>query len=458
MFINCFNTNLKLNNLKKKFYKIKEENIIINNTFNHCFGSLVEINNKIVLYLTNGKDNFSTMPQIIEYYESIDGIHFMKNNEIKNINLKAFCNNATIINIDNDLIGIGGRHVEKHIQEKHNHRNCECKNENYHPRLKPPFEICKGQFYNNGSGTLPFLNDTFFSKCFMNGIYCIKTNLNNLNNWNLIEDKPIISGMNEGLIDRVFGATTFDSQNSLIYDIKSNLYYFYCRSNHRIKGRFIQYSTSKDLKSWDKFRYITCSNFDFLKDNFYSPNFFYYPEENDYIGLLISHISNTNKSSLKLVHSKNLIDWEDVSTLLEFSGNDVYLFSKNIAHNGMILSYCKKEFYFYLIHNFETNGKWIRYSIRKDGFVSYISENIIGTLEINDEIKLNNKIIINYKTFLENGYLKIYIKQDNIILYEKLLKGDEIYETIIIPENIRNIICKISMELYNSEFFSLKIN
>ena len=29
------------------------------------------------------------------------------------------------------LIGIGGRHVEKHIQEKHNDRNCECKNENY---------------------------------------------------------------------------------------------------------------------------------------------------------------------------------------------------------------------------------------------------------------------------------------------------------------------------------------
>ena len=221
----------------------------------------------------------------------------------------------------------------------------------------------------------------------MNGIYCIKTEINNLNNWTLIENKPIISGMNNGLIDRVFGATTFDSQNSLIFDENTNKYYFYCRSNHRKGGRSIQYSTSSDLKSWDEFKYINCNTFDILKDNFYSPNFCYYPEEKDYIGLLTSHETNTKISSLKLVYSKNLIEWEEISVLLEFKGNEHYLFEKNIAHNGIILSPCKKEFYLYLIHDYDKNGNWFRYSIRKDGFVSYISENTVGNIEINNECK-----------------------------------------------------------------------
>ena len=460
MFINCFNSKLKVTNLKKKYYTINEENVITNNVFHQPFGSLIEINNKKILFLTNGKDDFTTMPQRIEYYESDDGITFKKNESCDDFYLKAFCNNATIIKKDNIVIGIGGRHVAKRTQETHNIINCECKTKNYHPRIIPPFKLCKCQFYNNGHGILPFLNNDFFSKCYMNGVYCITGNSEkeiNLHNFKLIQDFPIINGMNNGLIDRVFGATTFDSQNSLIFNKKDNLFYFYCRSNHMKGGRSIQYSRSNNLINWEDFKYIISNSFDYSKDNYYCPNFFYYPEEDMYMGLLTSHVSNSGKSSLKLLYSENLVDWIEISTLLSFKGNELYLFEKNIAHNGITLSLCKKYFYFYMIHNFEKNGKWVRYSIRKDGFVSYITENIEGTIELENKYNITNNIYINFRCLTDDGYLNFKLINDNKLVYNIKLQGDEILKDIIIPENIKNKKYKIVMELNNSEFFSLKL-
>jgi len=309
-------------------------------------------------------------------------------------------------------------------------------------------------FYNNGQGTLPFINDNFQHKCFMNGIYCFSGN--KINNLNLIHNKPIISGFNDGLIDRVFGATTFDSQNSLLFNKKNKLYFFYCRSNHRKNGRSIQYSTSQDLINWGLFKYINNPSFNILTDNYYSPNFFLYPNSDFYIGIVTSHTSGNNTSELRLLYSNDCIQWTNISNILTFGGGEHYLFDKNIAHSGLVLSQSQKEFYLYVQHGFKNGGYWHRYSIRKDGFQSfYNNNNHIGIVEFNNMIFTNTFFKINYKTF-EHGYIILKFSNPDII-FDIKLTGDEVDKIINLQEQYQNKEFNIKISICNAELFSITI-
>jgi len=457
MLYTCLNYNFITSNIKKNYYKIQQQNSINNLKCYHCFGSLLKIYNKYYLFITTNKDDFNTHPITIKCLSSIDGIIFYSEQTINNINLKAICNNFIITYINNTYLLIGGRHCGKIIQEKHNNNNCNCKNTNYHPRIYPPFKLDQdNQFYNNGKGTLPFINDNFLHKCFMNGIYCFTSS--NMNNWKLLIEKPIISGLDEGINDSVFGATTFDSQNTIIFDDITQMYYFYCRNNIKKNGRFIQYSTSTDLINWNPFKNIINKTFDFESDNYYSPNFFKYPNSNFYIGLITSRNLSKNKSYLSLLTSSNLIEWQNISNILDFNGSNHYLlFDKNIAYNGMCLSPDNTEFYFYLIHNFESGGLWFRYSIRKDGFISLQNDNNLkeGIIKLNELVKINN-IILNYKTF-NNGYIILELTENDSILYTTKLIGNNTNYAITIPIELHNKYLLLTMKLYNSEFYSIDI-
>ena len=220
----------------------------------------------------------------------------------------------------------------------------------------------------------------------------------------------------------------------LYYSIKkNNKYYFYCRENSALNVRAIRYSTSDNLINWNKWELINEPLFDFNKDNYYNANFFEYPDSDFFIGLL--PYNNNNSTSISILTSTNAIDWEKKQDLLK-NKKGGYCFSYCPAHNGLILSKDKKEFYIYISLG-KKNGDWYRYSIRKDGFKSFTNtNNNIGVLKLKKNIIINNKLILNYNT-INNGYVIVQIYfNDNLVFTSNKLIDDHVNKDIELPNNI----------------------
>ena len=143
-------------------------------------------------------------------------------------------------------------------------------------------------FYGNGLHLFDFDNDK---------ITCLNNNL------------PILSGLNEGRCDGFYGnfdteykdfsrsfggVSVFDSQSSILYDKKEDIYFLYQRANVSQGHRSIQYCTSKDLLKWSPFKLIEFGNgYNYLDNNIYYSNFFKVNESNFSIGIL-PFIKNNN--------------------------------------------------------------------------------------------------------------------------------------------------------------------
>jgi hypothetical protein len=447
------NYDFTIKNIEISNNNIKECNKILNKKYGRVFGSVLKKEDNYYLFLTLDQNStFTNMNFNCKILTSKNGIEFKEEKE--EIKLKAVGNNIAVSNVNNEIVIYGGRHCGKTTQSIHNKINCVCKNNNYHSRTKAPFPIAKGMFYNNGKGSLPFLNDNFYHPCHMNGIYFF--NFDDLKEAKIKLNRPVISGLQEGMIDNVFGGNTFDSQNSILFCEKNKLYYFFCRLNGPIKGRrHIQYSSSKNLIDWKKeFSPIEIENWDMSKSNFYSPNFFKYPGSDFYIGILTDF---SVSPMFTLLFSEDLKIWKNKGHILKFgrgSKLDPH-FRKNICGNGLVVSPDNKEFYLYVYDTVYTF--WYRYSIRKDGFKSLLSKKEkIGTIEFNEPLLVDKIVYLNYKTF-EKGYIKIkfYLKDD--LIFNKELTGDFVNKEIDIPKEYNNKEYKIKIELYMSEFFSITI-
>ena len=459
MLYTPYNADFETKDIVIAKYNITRQNEIqcIQEKKDVMYGNIVKKDN-IIFFFYRPYHGFSKSQHngIIRLMKSTDGINFINEQDPVIYNMGSIPNNINITFYNNTFIGIGGRHCEKIIQEEHNKINCVCKNTNYDLAYKPKYNIVQSMFYNNGRGTLPFIKSTFKHKCYMNGLYLISSK--NAQTWKLEKNIPIISGMDEGMVDKVFGATTFDSQGSLLLNEKTGQFFFYCRENTNKNVRAIQYSTSYDCRNWDKWKSINEPLFNYTSDNYYNSNFFKYPDGDFFIGFLPYY--NNKFTSIMFLTSHNGIDWKRQNQLLKKSTASNSIYSYCPAHNSIILSNDKKEFYIYICTQKNSNSPsiWYRYSIRKDGFASFknVKQNI-GILKLKKNIKINNNLILNYKTS-SIGYIIIQIyntNNKNIHTSEKIT-GDSTNYSYNIPQNIVDNDVKLEFIIFEAEIFSFK--
>ena len=473
MFLNLFNNRFTLENIKIIYNKIEKKNKILDvskyyKSYNFV---LLEENDKIRLIF---KPNHIRPPyifclnEILFYCESKLGINFTK--PIIYQKMHAISSNFSVIkdHINNEYIGVGGRHASHLNQKRHNKINCKCKNENYDFRIKP-----KNQLNCYKENTLPLIKDNFSHKCFLNGLYILKSD--NFFNWKLLKETPVISGFNEGLIGNIYGYSNFDSKCCILNLSKSKKdlkYIIYVRSNVDKAVRAIQYSQSNDLINWDKFKYIDDKNFNYKNDNFYFPNFFKYPDSNEYIGILCFAEKNKlleiddgiKKSSIFLVYSNDGIKWHRIYKLLHFTGNMYSICHTHPVQFGLIKSKDNKKFYLYFQNNFGNRNpeKAIyRYEIRKHGFLEGIclNKNLKGILNSKKYYKIKNNIILNFKSKKITSFINIIFIKKNNKNWNHIIKGinDNVNYILNINEDFKNIDVLIKIELFESSFFSLQI-
>jgi hypothetical protein len=417
-----------LNNLKSysnvniNINILKPENIIITSDLKHDgymngYYSLCHSNNLTKLYYRASKSIylndtcFSSNCNKWNSYTCIatttNGINFNKNNN--NIVLDGKCSSHNFTALydfnDNKYKGIGGLHADYKI-----HNNC---------KKEHKFFKYKGQ---------QILSSYYNDKCKANGLYLYES-LDGID-WNLIYNKPIISGIHKGQTDnrKGWGWSEFDGAISFLQ--YNNYYYIYCRANIINKRRFIQYTKSIDLINWDDFKLIDMK-YNINTENFYYPGVFKYPDTN--LLFCISPYTNINNTygSLQLMISNNGSKWENIGSIL----NTLNIKLRNDKHIVTGIYTDISEYYLYIQNNYgglninESITNIQRYSFKKDKlFYIESNNNLIGQIVLN-KIHIINNIFINYECS-DNGYIyfiinniKYYIK-DNYILFNKPIFND----------------------------------
>lgn len=172
-------------------------------------------------------------------------------------------------------------------------------------------------------------------------------------NWDQVYEAPIITVFDKGYTNaiRLFGKSSeFDGHVNCLYHEEQDLYYLYLRANVAKGFRYIQYSTSKNLKTWSEFKLVNLQDYNRRKDNYYTPCMFKY--ESIFIGI-IPYFNIDNKCCLKIYKSENGVDWE----LLKIIFKDDTAFyrgekPKNTKHfvNGYVEE--KGNLHFYIHENF----------------------------------------------------------------------------------------------------------
>ena len=442
------NVQIKQEEIKqdKEIFNFKEldyeKKCIMTGQYTH----IIKNNNKLQLYYQIHLDqNISNKDKLgIGYAEYI-------NNNFKKINVNKFqekniilkeglaCNNFKVfidtnpnININEKYKAIGGYHVGNNY-----HKNCICNN-NYETKY------CYNPVWPNEKKK--YLIDNIDHPCRGNGLYVYKSK--DGINWLLLYNKPVLSLFTK-CKDLPEGIFNFDTMPSIFYDKNIKKYVLYIRANIKLGVRHILYTSSIDLLNWEEPELINLNpNFNFENDNLYYSCVI--PYDNYYLAFpsfFKNKILNKSGSNRKYWDEKTLVmisengkDWDIIN---DYFTNNISNNPNWIGHmkNNHILSFINNIFY--VQHDFYTNhNKLFTYNIRQDGFTSLSPiDNKIGILEL-DISKFNNYFLINYKCN-NNGYIKI-------IELDIKLENDSI-NTEIKNKNLK----KITIELYNSELYSL---
>ena len=302
---------------------------------------------------------------------------------------------------DKKFYGVGGLHTSKYIPGYNNHEKSPKILLNKRKKLIDPKFNCPMR---------------------MNGLYLY--NSNDGFQWNSSNEYPILHGFSEGPKD-FHGYTKFDGLNSILYDQFRDLYFIYVRYNVYRGSRSIQFCMSRDLKSFSPFKSVILEP-EFVKDeNFYIPNVSIYPDTNLFVSFPPYYMEKNKSNGIFLLLSRDGYNWKRVNLLL--TNEDVFK-SRNYIHsvNGIINSPDKTKFFLYYHYNyagFYSNKPlqiW-RYSIRRDGFTSFYSDNGEFIFKMFDPTQTKCKIKLNYHTN-KNGYIKVELQD----IDRKTLKGYEI--------------------------------
>ena len=451
---------------------------ISNIKLNHklIYGRFIDINNQLYIHYRYDKNNSNFYENNKERIKFVKLVNKKEIDYLKiSLDLKSANHNLQIYNIDNKLIGFGGQCIPKiryktkfydeykNILKKHiiERKNCNCiKSNNY--KL---CEIEKKCFFCNNL-IRPDLSSTisYKVKCpiYANGIYTFHFKKQDLNNLDKYKCCLILNGIHKNRSDGHYGyhsingsikdgLTVYDSNNSLVYNKQQKIYYLYVRANLGYQLRFIQYSTSDDLKNWSKYNLININNIKDLDNiNIYFSNFFYNQDFKTYFGLLAvgdkqKTLNYGEKSNsyidLNLYISNDCVNWTYRITLKKIEYHNEYpIFGNFIKDNSKYLIY---------IQNFLKKNIYI-YSLSKVFVKDICNLNILI-------IKLFELYILNKdKCDLEN---KIKLIEKNLVDKQIIINKLNIYIDIIdsknkeeLNKNIKNLINENS----NIKFVNLK--
>lgn len=279
---------------------LKEENIVYDSKFREAiYYSILKCPDGIYrLYSNQWLKSYRTA-----VLESVDGIHF---SDIKNY---IFDKSGVSHNFfpfygkDNLLYGIGGVDNWKHDQAFHDIKGYNSFVTTYEEKFKVSsadvdFNLSKHKFLLSSKKALDHVRGLYLFKS-EDGI-----------SWDQIYEEPIITVFNKGYKNaiKLFGKSSeFDGHVNCVYNKDLNLYIIYLRANVQQGFRYIQYSTSTDLRNWSEFKLLRLyRGYVSGEDNYYTPCMFKY--NSVYIGV-VPYFNLNNDCCLRFITSVDGVNW-----------------------------------------------------------------------------------------------------------------------------------------------------
>jgi len=278
----------------------------------------------------------------------------------------------------------------------------------------------------------------------VNGLHLFETN--NIDSWNSKNTNLVLS-QPKSLSQNY--ATHFDSLNNIMYDYHDKIYKIYARYNKSRGNRYVQVSTSKDLKQWSQCKLV---KFDYNCSNIYAPAVFQYPNSSMYISFY---------SQQKGAHKKS------TTTSLAFSYDGTYfrnvskfLVTNNEGPNRALSSIIEKDNKFIIYVHYIDKDKIVSYSLRKDGFGNISTGKSTSEEHVlfNPIILNNNKMNINFKTS-KNGYIEILLidNENKVIERSGKLSGDHIKYDVLWSNYSSNTSVSIKFLMKNADIYSISL-
>jgi len=346
---------------------------------------------------------------------SKDGINFNPPNKI--FSNKCVSHNFSPFYDTKDKIfkGVGGLHITKwkgHFRLCKKYGNCEKTTE----LLSYP---------QNKKGGGKIFDASKEHQCYGGGLYLLTSN--DGVKWELDSNKSFINGLHNGQTDGLFNCSEFDGGITCFYDESIKKYSLYCRSNVITQHRYIQYTSSPDMKNWDDFDLITTTPKRLKKDNYYYSGFTKYPDTNHYIGITPYSDNTKENSGIWLMLSEDGKQWGRKQRWIATSCKSNRTSQHSVT--GVILSNDEKEMYFYIQDNyFKLNGNKpiniVRYSIKIDRLFGITPTDKDKEAEFTIQFKHKNKSMfyINMETE-ERGHISIKLLDKNM---KKINKSNKI--------------------------------
>ena len=151
------------------------------------------------------------------------------------------------------------------------------------------------------------------------GIYLLKSN--DLINWNLIQEKPIIN-LNypkKGIFGFESKGPLWDSNICCFYSRILKKYILYVRANLRPHIRWIQQISSNDLIKWSNYKKLTINNHDEYNHNYYMFKVVELNDKNIFFGLspFTNKKNNPTKMFIKKMISYDSLNWIDFGKFID---------------------------------------------------------------------------------------------------------------------------------------------
>ena len=262
----------------------------------------------------------------------------------------------------------------------------------------------------------------------------------------------------------------YDTHNTVFYNKFDNYYYIYIRNNqNHVPVRYVQYTKTKDFKTFTKMKNIKINNYD--NEDIYVFNSFLYPNSNLFIAIpsfeAIKMKKLHNKSDIKICNNLIISTNGEVWDIIENN-----LFNLNNSENSVMMccdivsSIDNKELYFYLHnlnHLFLPDGTYniqlYTLELNRLNIIECLNNGFLIT-KIHNLIDSN--IELNFKTF-DNGWIEVILidNNNNEILQSKKLIGDYLNKNVDWIQNIKlknNNNYFIKFNMFNCILYSFNYN
>ena len=269
-------------------------------------------------------------------------------------------------------------------------------------------------------------------------------------------------------LDYWTGTPISDSRGTVLYNTEEEQYYFYDRLNCYRMVRYIQYTTSKDLREWTDYQDIkTYHKFDFKYGNYYSPNMIRLPN-NHLIGLINYYNFKRKTFENHLLYS---YDWKIFYLLDKSEGKKKevsdYHFSKYFMGFGNTFYEEDKWMFFKFLYK-DSRISGVKYLIDKLQKTScpknqlyFFESKDIGEIEFHNYKKVD-KISFNYEhnsgaseVSIYNNDKKIEYSQNNGIIEFDYIDS---FKVVLNNSKIFNLNLQPKMKNTKLSFFVLETN